>query len=118
MLMNTNPAIRFILNFCLVLVLLSSTFHNANGLGLPDSNLGDTSPLILLKSREINPDAGINPTIFEDIKKTSAEKIHAILTFSSIPTENEKNVIKDDGVALLDYLPYNSWFVSLSPQLL
>jgi hypothetical protein len=70
--------------------------------------------VIRLKSREFIPDPGLEQEVIRQQLATPAEeKIHALIQFWDIPSENDRASLENSGVILLDYVPEFSWFASL-----
>lgn len=81
------------------------------------SSFVDTgSKPILLKSGKISPYSVIDGNIEKHSKSVLSRigdlKKHVIVQFDHIPDEEEKKLLADEGMNLLDYIPENAWYAS------
>jgi len=70
---------------------------------------------VFLKSREFIPIGGISETAFTTIKEKSPlfAKTHVLIQFYKIPSKEEKQFLRENGVELLSYIPNKAWFASI-----
>ena len=68
---------------------------------------------ILLKSREISPEKGIPQILKDKITARAPKNTHILLQFDSIPTKEERQELKNQGITLIAYIPKNTWFASV-----
>jgi len=73
----------------------------------------DKDDKILLKSREISPEKGIPQTLKDKITARVPKKTHVLLQFNNIPTKEEKQELKNQGINLIAYIPKKAWFASV-----
>jgi len=73
----------------------------------------DKDDKILLKSREISPEKGIPQTLKDKITARVPKKTHVLIQFNSIPSNEEKEELKNQGIELIAYIPNKAWFASV-----
>ena len=92
-------------NIIIFLVLILTTISNS-------IFSQELSKNILLKSGEFIPKAKINLSFI------NAELVNGsyyrFMQFSKIPSETTKNILVENGIQFLEYIPYNTYLVSVS----
>lgn len=74
--------------------------------------------MIQLQSRIFIPEPGVETAVIALQKRTPTDQtFHALIQFAHIPTEQERNALENAGVALLAYVPTNTWFVAIPAAL-
>ena len=73
----------------------------------------DKDDKILLKSREISPEQGIPQILKDKITARAPKKTHVLLQLNNIPTKEERQELKNQGINLIAYIPKNTWFASV-----
>ena len=72
---------------------------------------------ILLKSRQLVPEPGIDPGLESELwgmADAGVERAHVLVQFYDIPNTSERAVLyKDFGVELQAYIPNNTWFAAI-----
>ncbi len=72
---------------------------------------------LLLKSGKFIPEKNITSEQLDQFNRNAvknAEKTFAIIQFEQLPTENEKQQLKQSGIELLDYIPDNAYTVTIT----
>lgn len=72
---------------------------------------------LLLKTGTITPPKNITEEKLNQFNRNAArtdEKTFAIIQFEQLPTENEKDQLKQAGIELLDYIPNNAYTVTIT----
>ena len=67
---------------------------------------------VLLKSGNINLENEFN--IFPNQEEIVNGNYYRFLQFSIIPSEEQKDVLKSKGISFLEYIPYNTYIVSIT----
>ena len=78
---------------------------------------GDSRYNLLLKTGTITPPQNITTEKLNQFNRNAArteEKTFAIIQFEQLPTENEKQQLKQSGIELLDYVPNNAYTVTIT----
>ena len=78
---------------------------------------GDSRYNLLLKTGTITPPQNITTEKLNQFNRNAArteEKTFAIIQFEQLPTENEKQQLKQFGIELLDYVPNNAYTVTIT----
>jgi len=73
----------------------------------------DKTNQILLKSRQIIPDKGIPLTLKDKITARVPKNTHVLLQFNNIPSNEEKEELRNQGIELIAYIPNKAWFASV-----
>ncbi|MFH1777523.1 MAG: S8 family serine peptidase [Candidatus Omnitrophota bacterium] len=68
---------------------------------------------IQLKSRTFTPPEDIAITIQSHIRTSPHERVHVFLQFHNTPDNQQKGILKNAKINLLNYIPYNSWLASV-----
>ena len=77
----------------------------------------DSRYSLLLKTGTITPPKNITEEKLNQFNRNAArtdEKTFAIIQFEQLPTENEKDQLKQAGIELLDYIPNNAYTVTIT----
>jgi len=75
---------------------------------------------LLLKTGTIIPEKNITAEKLNQFNRNAArtgEKTFAIIQFEQLPTENEKQQLRQSGIELLDYIPNNAYTVIITGSL-
>lgn len=104
--MKWQKAIQVVLAIFLLMPIVTTNQTLAQ-----DDQTGDFR--ILLKSRDFTPPLGMGPAVEGKLKASTNERVHVLLQFWRIPTEEEKKALEDAGVQLLAYIPHKAWFASI-----
>lgn len=73
---------------------------------------------IQLQSRTFVPEPGVETAVHTlQQNSQSAQQLHILIQFADIPTDAERQAMQNAGVFLLEYVPQNSWFVSVPVSL-
>jgi subtilisin family serine protease len=85
-----------------------------------DGRIGPADFEIGLQSRQFTPDRGVNPAVQAALEnageKASAQgagRVHTILQLEYIPTPEEKEQLRQQGIELLTYIPNYAWLASV-----
>lgn len=74
--------------------------------------------MVQLQSRTFTPEPGVETAVIDLQKRTPTEQqFHALIQFTHIPTEQERNALENAGINLLAYVPTNTWFVAIPATL-
>lgn len=72
---------------------------------------------ILLRSRQFTPQVGIEPELIHpqaDATSNETERIHVLLQLYDVPSAEQLSALQSAGIELLNYIPRNAWFASIS----
>ena len=72
---------------------------------------------LLLKTGTVTPGKNITAERLSQFNRTAAranEKAFAIIQFEELPTEDEKQQLKQSGIELLEYIPNNAYTVTIT----
>jgi len=95
----------------LALLLLSIVYAQGNFVDKPLPE--DKADQILLKSRQITADKGISQQLKNKIEIRAPENTHVLLQFDNIPSSQEQEELKNQGIELIAYIPNRAWFASV-----
>lgn len=68
---------------------------------------------ISLKSRQIIHSKGISTDIAAKIKAKIPNRVHILIQLDSIPNEKEREMLEENDIKLLSYIPNKAWFASV-----
>jgi len=71
---------------------------------------------ILLKSRYFLPKPGVDQTFEAKLLAMEEPRVHVFVQLYHAPSQAERNLLEENGVKLLAYLPNNAWFASIPPE--
>ena len=74
------------------------------------------SKKVLLKSGEFTPKSTINLSFINT--ELVNGNFYRFMQFSEIPSETEKNILVENGIQFLEYIPYNTYLVSVSSPII
>ena len=94
-------------------IVYSSEILNGNELKIASKTGINFDDKILLKSRQFIPEEGISQILKDKITARAPKKTHVLLQFNNIPTKEEKQELKNQGINLIAYIPKNTWFASV-----
>ena len=105
-----------IVGFLIILsisIVYSSEILNGNELKIASKTGINFDDKILLKSRQFIPEEGISQILKDKITARAPKKTHVLLQFNNIPTKEEKQELKNQGINLIAYIQKNAWFASV-----
>jgi len=73
---------------------------------------------IHLKSRSFIPESGVEPQAASALDENAVPGSHQVLIvqFNQIPDEAQRRELEKAGIKLLEYIPDNTWLVSMRPE--
>ena len=89
---------------------LGSTVLPVTGFGEPT----DQQYTIELKSRTFTPTPGSQVAALEEIPL--GDSYHVMMQFYELPNETQRQSLAATGILLLEYIPQNTWIVSIKPS--
>lgn len=90
---------------------------SSKGLGISSASKGlsaSASKGMSAMSASSAPSRALSVASKAKVKVMPSEKSHVLIEFERNPTEEEKKEFEKNGIRLLDYMPDNSWFASVS----
>lgn len=72
---------------------------------------------IKLKSRRFIPPEDISSAIEFHIRPSPHRRIHVLMQFKDIPNIAQREILKNAGVNMLNYIPQKAWFVSVPQEI-
>jgi hypothetical protein len=66
---------------------------------------------ILLKSRQFTPENMVDASLQNAILEQ--ERVHVLVQMDRIPTDEEKQILENQGIKLMTYIPNKAWFASV-----
>lgn len=97
-----------------------ATPEQTHSAGSSPADAGEASDLypIQLQSRTFVPEPGVETAVRTLQQNTpESQSLHLLIQFADIPDDAERQSLENAGVILLDYVPQNSWFVSVPAAL-
>lgn len=83
----------------------------------PEPRLGPDSYEIRMISRQFTPGRGVAAEALEEPARRAAaagrSRFHALVQLDHIPTQAEKNLLRREGLVLLEYIPNYAWIAAI-----